>query len=237
MNNVEDFFARVTGQIKRAQSLSSAMGGSSCTNIKSAAVRKSSPSVDVLAKAKEDVEKLLVMPFQDVLLLENHSTLSAALSVYAASPNLTIGRALALEKLKRSLPSLSSTFQRAKDDQEKYYKKAAKKVVLIDELAKGRDTYTNLRNQLEKLAGTIGSIKDQIKELKVSQKEAKIKKKAIEEQEVALAKACFTKSAVLENMEAEFPALEQMKELADSDIAQVEASWAGFKSKILDTEQ
>lgn len=236
LENIDDFFARVTGQLRRAQSLSFGIGQSSLSDPKFVLAAKSPMSMEALAKAKQDVERLLAMPFQDLLLPENQSALRASLSTYAASPDLPVGRMAALEKLMTSLPSLSSTFRQAKKDQAEYYKKASKKVVLIDELTKGQEIYTNLRNCQEKLHNTMNSINDQIKELKVSLKEAKTKKTTIEEQQLALAKTCFTRSAALEEMEAEFPSLEEKKEQADADLAHVEAAWTDFKSKIFDSE-
>ncbi|XP_060206160.1 uncharacterized protein LOC132633647 [Lycium barbarum] len=166
----------------------------------------------MLATAKGDIERLLIMPSQDLLLPENCSALSAALSVYAAAPDLSAERALALEKLKENLTHLSLTLRRAKKDKEDYSKKAAKKVLLIDELSKYKELYTNLKDGNDKL-------EYQISKLKASLKDAEAKKEAIQEQTLSLAKKCFEKSSALDEMEAEFPVLNEMRALADSDIA------------------
>ncbi|KAK4343122.1 hypothetical protein RND71_038938 [Anisodus tanguticus] len=105
----------------------------------------------MLTTAKGDIERLLIMPSQDLLLPENCSALSAALSVYAAAPDLSAERALALEKVKENLPHLYLTLRRAKKDKEDYYKKATKKVLLIDELTKDQELYTNLKDGNDKL--------------------------------------------------------------------------------------
>ncbi|XP_009621135.2 uncharacterized protein [Nicotiana tomentosiformis] len=90
-DNLEDFFARVSGQIKRAQSLG--FSADQCSP-------NFTPSAEMLATAKDNTERLLLMPSQDLLLPKNCSTLSAALSTYAATPDLSSERALALKKLK-----------------------------------------------------------------------------------------------------------------------------------------
>ncbi|XP_018632117.2 uncharacterized protein [Nicotiana tomentosiformis] len=232
IDNLEDFFTRVSGQIKRARSISFSTGQSSSIYDKISATQKSTPSVEMLATSKDDIDRLLNMPSQDLLVPENCSTLSAALSIYALSPDLSAERAIALEKLKENLPHLSSTLRRAKKDKEEYYKKAAKKVVIVDELTKGQELYTNLKEYNDKLECTMDSIRNQMSKLKGRLKDAKTKRKAIQEQKLSLAKKCFEKSTNLDEMEAEFPVLEEMKELADSDIAQVEERLKVFKSKI-----
>ncbi|KAK4343121.1 hypothetical protein RND71_038937 [Anisodus tanguticus] len=215
-DNLEDFFARVSGQIKRTQSVSFPTDQSSSIydNI-------SATSAETLAKAKDDAERLLIMPSQDLLLPENCSKLSEALSIYAASPDLSVEKALAFEKLKANLPHLSSTYSRAKKDKEDYYKKAAKKVILVDELTKGQERYTNLKDYSDKLECTTDSIKKEICKLKANLKDAKTKRKAIQEQKLSLAKKCFEKSNALDEVEAELPVTEEMKELADTDIARI----------------
>ncbi|XP_016457232.1 uncharacterized protein LOC107781103 isoform X2 [Nicotiana tabacum] len=217
-DNLEDFFARVSGQIKRAQSLG--FSADQCSP-------NFTPSAEMLATAKDNTERLLIMPSQDLLLPKNCSTLSAALSMYAATPDLSSERALALKKLKENLPHLSLTLRRAKKDQEEYYKEAAKKVLLVDELTKDQELYTNLKDSNDKLECTISK-------LKASLKDAKTKRKAIQEQKLSLANKCFEKSTALDQMEADFPVLEEMKKLADSDVARVEESLRDFKSKIIE---
>ncbi|KAM3325009.1 hypothetical protein P3S67_000133 [Capsicum chacoense] len=76
------------------------------------------------------------MPSEDLLLPKNCSALSEALSIYAVAPDLSAERVLALEKLKENLPHLSLKLCSAKKVQEEYRQKAAKKVLLIDELTK-----------------------------------------------------------------------------------------------------
>ncbi|XP_010325936.1 uncharacterized protein [Solanum lycopersicum] len=228
-DNLEDFFARVSGQIKQAQSLGFSADHSSPIDENTSAMQKSTPSAEMLATAKEDIERLLIMPSQDLLQPENCSKLTAALSVYIASSDLSVERALAFEKLKENLPHLSSTYHRAKKDREDYYKKAAKKVILIDELTKGQEHYANLKDYSDKLECTTDSIRNQIRKLKASLKDAKTKRKAIQDQKLSLAKKCFEKSNALDEMEAESP---EMKEIADSDIARVEEILTELKSKI-----
>ncbi|XP_009760845.1 uncharacterized protein [Nicotiana sylvestris] len=231
-DNLDDFFAGVSGQIKRARSISFSTGQSSSIYDKISATQKSTPSVEMLATAKNDIDRLLHMPSQDLLLPENCSTLSAALSIYAESPDLSVERALSLEKLKENLPHISSTWRRAKKDKEDYYKNAAKKVVIVDELTKGQELYTNLKDYDDKLERTMDSIRNQMSKLKARLKDAKTKRKAIQEQKLSLARKSFEKSTTLDEMEAEFSLLEEMKDLADSDIARVEESLKVFKSKI-----
>ncbi|KAM3282735.1 hypothetical protein P3S67_026380 [Capsicum chacoense] len=117
--NPEDVFARVIQQIKRSQSLSFSVDQSYPVEDKI--------STELLDTAKADIERLLIISSQDLLLPEHCSALSAALSIYAAAPDLSIERALALEKLKENLPYFSSTLRSAKKDQEEYYKKVVKK--------------------------------------------------------------------------------------------------------------
>ncbi|KAF3648565.1 hypothetical protein FXO37_19380 [Capsicum annuum] len=84
-------------------------------------------STELLDTAKDNIDRLLIMSSQDLLLPENCSALSVALSIYAAAQDLSAERALALEKLKENLPYFSLTLRRSKKDQEKYYKKVTKK--------------------------------------------------------------------------------------------------------------
>ncbi|XP_016457228.2 uncharacterized protein LOC107781102 [Nicotiana tabacum] len=226
-HNLEDFFARVSGQIKRAQSRSFSADQSSSKDDKISATQKPTPSAEMLATAKDDIERLLVMPSEDLLLPKNCSTLNAALSTYAATPNLSAERVLALWKFKENLPQLFLTLRRAKKDQEEYYKEAAKKVLLVDELTKGQECYTNLKDCNDKLECTISKSKANLKDTKT-------KRKAIQVQLLSLAKKCFEKSTALDEMEADFPLREEMKKLADSDVARVEESLRGFKSKIIE---
>ncbi|XP_060206161.1 uncharacterized protein LOC132633648 [Lycium barbarum] len=232
-DNLEDLFARVSGQIKRAQSVSFPTDQSSPIYDSISATQKSTPSAETLAKAKGDIERLLIMPSQELLLPENCSKLNEALSIYAASPDLSVEKALAFEKLKVNLPHLSSTYHRAKKDKEDYYKKAAKKVLLVDELMEGQERYANLKDYSDKLERRTDSIRKQISKLKASLKDAKTKRKAIQEQKLNLAKKCFEKSNALDEMEAEFPVIDEMKELADSNIVRVEESLTDLKSKII----
>ncbi|KAM3217714.1 putative protein isoform X1 [Capsicum annuum] len=224
--NVEDFFAQVSVQIKQAQSLGFSADHSSLIDKKISAMQKFMPSAEMLATAKGDIERLLTMPSIDLLLPENCSALSAALSIYAVAPDLSVERALSVEKLKENLPHFSLTLRRAKKDQEEYYKKAAKKVVLVDELIRDQELYTNLKDGNEKL-------EYQISKLEATLKVVKKKRDAIQEQKLSLAKKCSGKSNALDEMESEFPLLKEMKELADSDVARVEESLRDFKSKII----
>ena len=91
------------------------------------------------------------MSSQDLLLPENYSALSVALSIYAAAPDLSAERALALEKLEENLPYFSLTLCKAKKNQEEYYKKAVKKVVLVDKLTKDQELYTELNDHNDKM--------------------------------------------------------------------------------------
>ena len=65
-------------------------------------------------------------------------------------------------------------------------------------------------------------------------KNAKTKREAIQEQKLSLAKKCSGKFNALDEMEAEFPVLKEMKELADWDVARLEESLRDFKSKIIE---
>lgn len=236
LDNVEDFFAKVETQIKKAQSLSFSACNSPPMDDELSALNMSPPSVEMFAKAKDDIARFLLMPFQDILATENFSTLNAALSTYTAATDLSTDTTFALKKLKMNLPDLCSSFRRAKKDQEEFYTKSAKKVLLVDELKRGQELYHDLKDNHDKLDSAMDSIKNQIKQLKTSWKEAKMKKKEIQAQKLSLAKDCFTKCSSLDEMESELPAMEQKKELADSDIARVEASWADFKHKLMESQ-
>nr|GMD41512.1 uncharacterized protein LOC109181345 [Ipomoea batatas] len=233
LSNVEDFFAKVETQIRKAQCLSYSACHSPPMDDETSALNTSPPSAEMLAKAKDDIARFLLMPFQDVLAAENFSALNAALSTYTAASDLSIDTTFALKTLKTSLPDLCSSFCRAKKDQELFYTKSAKKVLLVDELKRGQELYHDLKDNHDKLDSTMDSIKNQINELKTSWKEAKQKKKEIQAQKLSLAKDSFTKCSALDEIESELPAMEQKKELADSDIARVEASWADFKHKLM----
>ncbi|KAG5585813.1 hypothetical protein H5410_046247 [Solanum commersonii] len=112
--NLEDFFARVREKIKRAQSLDFSTDQYSPIDDKISTTQKSTPLAEMLAIAKGDITRLLNMSSQYMLLPKNCSTLSAALLVYVAAPDLSAERALALEKLKENLPHFSLTLRRAK---------------------------------------------------------------------------------------------------------------------------
>lgn len=224
VENLEDFFARVSGQIKRAQSLGFSADQSS--NDKISATQKPTPSAEMLATAKGDIERVLNMPSENMLLPENCLALSAALSIYAAAPDVSAERALALEKLKENLPHFSLTLRRVMKDKEEYFSKAAKKTRLIDALIKDQELYTDLKD-------CRGTLDIQISKLVAKMKDAQTKIKAIEEQKLSLAKRCFKKSSVLDKVEAEFQSLKELKELADSDAARVEENLKYFKSKII----
>ncbi|KAH0633065.1 hypothetical protein KY284_035851 [Solanum tuberosum] len=101
--NLEDFFSRVRGQIKRAQSLDLSTDQSSPIDDKISATQKSTPLAEMLATAKEN------------------------------------------------FPHFSLTLHRAKKDKVEYYKKAAKKSLLIDELIKNQELYTDLKDCSDKL--------------------------------------------------------------------------------------
>ncbi|KAM3236101.1 hypothetical protein P3L10_016138 [Capsicum annuum] len=73
-------------------------------------------STELLDTMKADIERLLIMSSQDLLLPENYSALSVALSIYATALDLSVERELALEKLKENLPYFSLTLRRAKKD-------------------------------------------------------------------------------------------------------------------------
>ncbi|KAH0636130.1 hypothetical protein KY290_036555 [Solanum tuberosum] len=146
--NLEDFFSRVRGQIKRAQSLDLSTDQSSPIDDKISATQKSTPLAEMLATAK--------------------------------APDLSAERALALEKLKENFPHFSLTLHRAKKDKVEYYKKAAKKSLLIDELIKNQELYTDLKDCSDKL-------EIQISKLEARVKDAKTKIEVIQEQKLTLA--------------------------------------------------
>ncbi|TMW85591.1 hypothetical protein EJD97_022879 [Solanum chilense] len=226
-DNLEDFFARVSGKIKCAESLGFSADQSSLIDDKKSTTQKSTPSAEMLATAKGDIKRLLLIPSQVMLLPGNCSALSAALSLHAEAPDLSAEGALAVEKLKENLPHFSLTLRRAKKDQEEYYKKVAQKVLLIDELTKDQELYTNLKDGNNKLD-------NKISKLEASLKAAKTKKEAMKKQQLSLAKKCSGKCNALDEMKAELPVLKEMKELADWDIARLEESLSDFKSKIIE---
>uniref|UniRef100_M0ZS51 OO_Ba0013J05-OO_Ba0033A15.20 protein n=1 Tax=Solanum tuberosum TaxID=4113 RepID=M0ZS51_SOLTU len=279
-DNLEDFFSRVSGKIKCAQSLGFSADQSSPIDDKKSTTQKSTPSAEMLATAKGDIKRLLLIPSQVMLLPGNCSALSAALSVHAGAPDLSAERALALEKLKENIPHFSLTMRRAKKDQEEYYKKVSKQVLaalsvhagvpdlsaeralaleklkeniphfsltmrrakkdqeeyykkvskqvlLIDELTKYQELYTNLKDSNDKLEYKISKLEARLKA-------AKTKREAIQQQQLSLAKNCSGKFNALDDMEAELPVLKEMKELADWDVARLEESLSDFKSKIIE---
>ncbi|XP_049359255.1 uncharacterized protein LOC125823949 [Solanum verrucosum] len=226
-DNLEGFFARVSGKIKCAQPLGFTADRSSPIDDKKSATLKSKLSAEMLATAKGDIKRLLLIPSQVMLLPGNCSALSAALSVHAGAPDLSAERALALEKLKENLPHFSLTLRRAKKDQEEYYKKVSKQVLLIDELTKDQELYTNLKDGNNRLDNKISKLEARLKA-------AKTKREAIKKQQLSLANKCSGKCNALDEMEAEFPVLKEMKELADWDIARLEESLRDFKSKIIE---
>ncbi|KAH0635449.1 hypothetical protein KY285_037523 [Solanum tuberosum] len=226
-DNLEGFFARVSGKIKCAQSLGFTADRSSPIDDKKSATLKSKLSAEMLATAKGDIKRLLLIPSQVMLLPGNCSALNAALSVHAGAPDLSAERALALEKLKENLPHFSLTLRRAKKDQEEYYRKVSKQVLLIDELTKDQELYTNLKDGNNKLDNKISKLEARLKA-------AKTKREAIKKQQLSLANKCSGKCNALDEMEAEFPVLKEMKELADWDIARLEESLRDFKSKIIE---
>ncbi|KAK6779444.1 hypothetical protein RDI58_021628 [Solanum bulbocastanum] len=157
---------------------------------KISATQKPTPSAEMLATAKGDIERLLNMPSQNMLLPENCLALSAPLSIYVAAPDLSAERALALEKLKENLPHFSLTLRRAKKDKAEYFSKAAKKTHLVDELIKDQELYTDLKD-------CRGTLDIQISKLVAKMKDAQTKIEAIEEQKLNLAKRCFKKLVFL----------------------------------------
>ncbi|CAH9138424.1 unnamed protein product [Cuscuta epithymum] len=230
VDDVDDFFARVEAQLRKAQSLSSA-----ACHSPSVAANDEPPSAAALARAKDDISRLVSIPFQDVVLVpENYSALNAALSVYATADRCSIGDDDdTLKKLQTTLPDLCSTLRRGKKDQAEFFAKAEKKALLIEELKKGQELYFNLKDRQDKILSAMDSIKNQMKELKRSWKEAEIKTKAVQVQKLSLGKDCFAKCSALDVMEAELRVMEQKKETADSDIARAEACWTDFKHKLM----
>lgn len=83
-DNLNEFFARVSGQIEQTQYFSF----SAPVDDKTSVTQKSPSSTKMLSKTKNDIERLLFMPSQDLLLAANCSMLNEALSTYTASPNL-----------------------------------------------------------------------------------------------------------------------------------------------------
>ncbi|KAK6780003.1 hypothetical protein RDI58_022187 [Solanum bulbocastanum] len=200
------------GKNKRAQSLDFSTDQSSPIDGKISATQKSTPLAKMLATAKGDITRLLNMSSQYMLLPKICSTLSAVLLVYVAAPDLSAERVLALDKLKENLPQFSLTLRRAKKDKVEYYKKAAKKSLLIDELIKNQELHTDLKDCSDKLEIQISKVEARVKD-------AKTKKEAIQEQNLTLARMCFQKSSALDELEAEFHSLKEMKKLTDSYVA------------------
>lgn len=216
-SDIADFFTQVATQLKQAQ-----------IDVELPSLKKPRHSAEALAKSKSNVYKFLQMPFEDVVLPDNRSALDASIPIYAASPYLPVSKTRAMKKLKLDLPLLCSDFYQAKKDQEEYRAKVAEKVTLVDELTKAEESHTYLKNKLEKL-----NIKIQL--LKESLKEAEKNKEDIEKQQLNLKNSCTPKLDALNQVNAKFPALEKKKEQADSVIAQVEASWADIRLKIIES--
>ncbi|KAK4716015.1 hypothetical protein R3W88_014353 [Solanum pinnatisectum] len=170
-------------------------------------------SAQVLEKAKLEIQKLLMMPLQKLLLLENYSTLVAALPIYAESPDLSIEKARDLEELRKHLPSLLKNFQEAKKQQDEYCKTATKKFMLVTKLVKKLERHSELKYYLVRIDASISNLK------------------AIEEQEMNLKTEISSSEARLEELGSdEF--LNSKKHAADSIAAQAETSWADYKQKI-----
>nr|GLL36383.1 uncharacterized protein LOC109181101 [Ipomoea trifida] len=217
-SEIADFFSQVATQLKQAQT----------ADVELPSLKKPRHSAESLAKSKSDVYKLLKMPFEDAVLPDNRSALDASIPIYAASPYLPVSKTCALNKLKLDLPLLCSDFYQAKKDQEEYRAKVAEKLSLVDELTKAEESHTFLKTKLEKL-----NIK--IQQLKESLKEAEKSKEDIEKQQLNLKNSCSPKLDALNEVNAKFYGVEKKKEQADFVIAQVEASWADIRLKIIDS--
>ncbi|WMV29502.1 hypothetical protein MTR67_022887 [Solanum verrucosum] len=117
-------------------------------------------SAEVLDKDKAEVQKLLMMPFQQVLLSENYSYLEVALPIYAESPDLSVEISRDLEELRKYLPSLLANFQEAKKQKDEYYKETAKKVMLVNNLIKKQELHHELKDLLVGIDASISNLKE-----------------------------------------------------------------------------
>ncbi|KAH0669406.1 hypothetical protein KY285_025772 [Solanum tuberosum] len=170
-------------------------------------------SAEVLDKDKAEVQKLLMMPFQQVLLPEKYSSLEVALHIYVESPDLSVEISRDLEELRRNLPSLLANFQEAKKQKDEYYKETAKKVMLVNNLIKKQELHHVLKDLLVGIDASISNLKE------------------IEAQEMNLTTEISHLEATLEElMRDEFPA--SKKDATDSLATQAELSWADYKQKI-----
>ncbi|KAH0753625.1 hypothetical protein KY290_023895 [Solanum tuberosum] len=169
-------------------------------------------SAEVLDKAKAEVQKLLMMPLQQVLLPENYSSLEAALPIYAESPDLLVEKARNLEELRRNLPSLLANFQEAKKQKDEYYKESARKVMLVDDIIRKQELHTELKDLVVGIDASIPNLKE------------------IEALEMNLTTEISHLEAKLEELRIEFPA--SKKDVADSLATQAETRWADYKRKI-----
>ncbi|KAH0672562.1 hypothetical protein KY290_024790 [Solanum tuberosum] len=162
-------------------------------------------STEVLDKDKAEVQKLLMMPFQQVLLPENYSSLEAALPIYAESTDISVEISHDLEELRRNLPSLLANFQELKKQKDEYYKDTAKKVMLVNNLIKKQELHHELKDLLVGIDASISNLKE------------------IEAQEMNLTTEISHLEATLEElMRDEFPA--SKKDAADSLATQAELS-------------
>ncbi|WMV28037.1 hypothetical protein MTR67_021422 [Solanum verrucosum] len=169
-------------------------------------------SAEVLEKAKAEIQKLLMMPLQQVLLPENYSSLEAALPIYVESPDLSIEKSRNLEELRRNLLSLLANFQEAKKQKDEYYKESVKKVMLVDDIIKKQEFHNELKELVVGINASIPNLKE------------------IEALEMNLTTEISHLEAKLKELRAEFPA--SKKDAADSLATQAELSWADYKHKI-----
>ncbi|RAL51687.1 hypothetical protein DM860_010405 [Cuscuta australis] len=232
LENVDDFIARLEAKIRTFQSPTH----SACNSLSKPPLTTAAPppSTAALERAKEDISRHLSTPLRDVALVpENYSALKAALSTCASAGPISDGDTPdTLKEINASFPDICATFRRGKRDQDEFAAKSAKRGLLIEELKKGQELYSKLKDRQDRLVSAMESIENQVKELKRNWKEAEMKRKAVQAEKLSLGKDCFATSSALDEMETELRAMEKKKEAADSDVARSEARWAEFQHKL-----
>ncbi|VFQ75065.1 unnamed protein product [Cuscuta campestris] len=225
LENVDDFIARLEAKIRTFRSP---------THIACNSPPKPPPTTAApppSTAALEDISRHLSTPLRDVALVpENYSALKAALSTCASAGPTSDGDTL--KEINATFPEICATFRRGKRDQDEFAAKAARRVLLIEELKRGQELYTKLKDRQDRLVSAMESIENQVKELKRNWKEAEMKCKAVQAEKLSLGKECFSKSSALDEVETELRAMEKKKEAADSDVARSEARWAEFQHKL-----
>ncbi|KAF3655920.1 hypothetical protein FXO38_14451 [Capsicum annuum] len=143
----------------------------------------------------DKVQKLLMMPLNEVLLPKIYSVLVTSLPIHVGSSNLSVDKEQALEELEKYLPSLCTSFHHAKRQEDDHFSKIVK-VNLIDKLTKSQERYKDLKNHRIEIDASISK-------LKANLKKEEMNKRAIEEQEINLKNEISPLEATLEELGAE----------------------------------